>query len=49
MHVKVMGLFFSLGVPRIQELVLHFEGSVKVGEWKFEKGYLLVGETWLKV
>ena len=36
----------SLGVPSIQELVLCFEGLVRVGERKFEKCYLLVVGKW---
>ena len=30
LHVKGMRLFLSLGVPSPQELVLHFEGLVRV-------------------
>ena len=41
-HVKGMRLFFSLGVPNIEYLVLHFEGLARVGERKFEKDYFLV-------
>ena len=46
LHVKGMRFFLSLGVPNLQELVLHFEGSIRVGERKFEKHYLLVVRKW---
>ena len=43
-HVKGMELLLSIGVPSIQQLMLHFEGLARVSKRQFEKGYLLVVE-----
>ena len=41
-QMKGMRLFLSLGVPNIQQSVLHFEGLARVAERQFEKGCFLV-------